>query len=226
MKNEQIKIKFNNGAQDYDNHRSQIIPLLNEYYTTAIELTEKFDNPKILDLGAGTGILTKLLHEKHPKSEITLIDISPEMLNLAKNKFEKITQFKYIEGDYLKIDFKEKYDIIISSLSIHHLNNKNKKELYKKIYDHLNIYGVFINADAVIGTTDKTTKMYKNKNESYLEEQLMPQEQKDIIKERRKLDDPATLEANLKWLNDIGYNNVDVFFKYYEHVVIYAEKNQ
>lgn len=224
MEKNKIKDAFNDGSGEYDNFRRNVIPLMDAFYNAAVELTQGFENPKILDLGAGTGILTELLHEAYPDSEITLMDMSSKMLELAKDKFKNITNFEYIEADYLTEDFGQKYDIVISSLSIHHLSDVEKQFLYRKIHDNLTEGGIFINADEVVGLTSKTEQMYKDKENGYLQRQNIPQKQKNILLERRKLDKPSTMLNNIKWFEEIGYKNVDVFYKYYRYFVIYGEK--
>lgn len=224
MQEEKIEKAFSQASKDYDKYRKQAIPLMDEYYNTVVELTENFTNPKILDLGAGTGILTNLLYKIHPDSEFTLLDFSDEMLKIAKNKFSSHANFKYTKANYLTHDFMEKYDIVVSSLSIHHLEDYQKKVLYSKVYDILNNGGIFINADEVLGSTQKIEQIYKNKENSHLQSQAMPKKEKDILLERRKLDKPATMLDNIKWFEEIGYKNVDVFFKYYRYFVIAGEK--
>ncbi|MBE6493536.1 MAG: class I SAM-dependent methyltransferase [Methanosphaera stadtmanae] len=225
MENNKVKSAFDKAAESYDKNRTKIIPLMEIFYNTAVELTKKFENPRILDLGAVTGLLTQLLYETHQKSQFTLIDLSEEMLSIAKKRFNGLNNFKYILGDYLKTDFDGKYDVIISSLSIHHLTADEKQKLYKKIYEHLNNGGIFINADKVLGNTDKTEQMYISMENDYLEYQDITQEEREIIYERRKLDIPSTLADNLKWFDKIGFINCDVFFKYYHYLVMYAEKS-
>ncbi len=224
MENKEVKTAFNNAADNYDTNRKEIIPHMDVYYQTAVELTKKFNNPSILDLGAGTGILTELLHQIHPQSRITLVDMSANMLDKAKNKFNNIDNFTYIEDNYLTMDLKENYDIIISSLSIHHLNDKEKYTLYRKIYQHLNNQGVFINADEVIAPTDTLEKLYVEKETTHLLKQDLTNDEKEEILYRRTLDTPSTLKDNLTWLDDIGYENVDVIYKYYRYFVLYGQK--
>ena len=132
MENKEVVDAFNKASTDYDKYRKQAIPNMDIYYNTVVNLTKNYSDPKILDLGAGTGILTELLYKQHPNSDITLVDLSTEMLNIAKNKFND-KNFKYIEADYLTHDFDKDYDIIVSSLSIHHLTDEEKKVLYKRI---------------------------------------------------------------------------------------------
>lgn len=219
-----VKNAFDKAANEYDQARKQIIPFMDIYYNTAVELTKQYKNPTIMDLGAGTGILTQLLHQTHPESSITLVDMSHEMLSKARSKFSSIDTFEYIEDNYLTMKFPSNYDIIISSLSIHHLTDKQKQELYKKIYDHLNKDGVFINADEVHGPTDKTEQMYKKLENEHLYNQNLDKQKISEILERRKLDKPATLSDTISWYEEIGFKNVDIFYKYYRYFVIYGEK--
>lgn len=223
MENDKVEDAFNDASDKYDKYRKQAIPNMELYYNTAIELTQKYDKPKILDLGAGTGILTQLLHEKHPESDITLLDLSVQMLNKAKDKFKK-QNFKYIIADYLSYDYNEKYDVVISSLSIHHLTDEKKQELYKKVYSILNDGGIFINADEVYGQSEETEQIFKNKDSSHLNKQDIPEEEKEVLRQRRKLDRPSRLTDTIRWYEDIGFVNVDVYYKYYRYFVVAGEK--
>ena len=223
MENKEVVDAFNKASTDYDKYRKQAIPNMDIYYNTVVNLTKNFSDPKILDLGAGTGILTELLYKQHPNSNITLVDLSTEMLNIAKNKFND-KNFKYIEADYLTHDFDKDYDIIVSSLSIHHLTDEEKKVLYKRIYNFLRTGGVFINADQVCGATEYTEEIYKKEDASHLNRQNIPEKEKDILRQRRLLDKPAKLLDTLQWYEDIGYKNVDVYYKYYRYFVIAGEK--
>lgn len=223
MENKEVVDAFNKASTDYDKYRKQAIPNMDIYYNTVVNLTKNYSNPKILDLGAGTGILTELLYKQHPNSDITLVDLSTEMLNIAKNKFND-KNFKYIEADYLTHDFDKDYDIIVSSLSIHHLTDEEKKVLYKRIYNFLRTGGVFINADQVCGATEYTEEIYKKEDASHLNRQNIPEKEKDILRQRRLLDKPAKLLDTIQWYEDIGYKNVDVYYKYYRYFVIAGEK--
>ena len=223
MENKEVVDAFNKASTDYDKYRKQAIPNMDIYYNTVVNLTKNFSDPKILDLGAGTGILTELLYKQHPNSNITLVDLSTEMLNIAKNKFND-KNFKYIEADYLTHDFDKDYDIIVSSLSIHHITDEEKKVLYKRIYNFLRTGGVFINADQVCGATEYTEEIYKKEDASHLNRQNIPEKEKDILRQRRLLDKPAKLLDTIQWYEDIGYKNVDVYYKYYRYFVIAGEK--
>lgn len=224
MSNEALKEKFNENAGKYDKIRKLIIPCFDDLYNITKNLANsKKDKPHILDLGAGTGLLTKYLFEKYPEAEFTLIDISEEMLKLAKNRFQRYNNFKYITADYLEHDFKN-FDIIVSSLSIHHIEDEDKKKLYKKIYDTLNPEGIFLNADQVIGSTPNIDKTYQRNWMEKIDENKFTGPEKDTAIERMKFDKPATFENNLKWLKNCGFEDVDLCYKYYSFCIFYAKK--
>lgn len=99
-------------------------------------LPENFSKLKILEIGAGTGILTRELLKKYPKAEITIIDISNKMLDKCKKDFA--FKVKYILGDAEDYNFSEEYDLIVSNATFQWFENlegslnKFKKNLNPK----------------------------------------------------------------------------------------------
>ena len=92
-----IKEQFNFVAREYDANRKKFIPCFNDYY----ENTTKFiifniEKPKrVLDLGAGTGLLSYFWYQECPSAEYVLVDIADEMLNVARNRFDGISSISY-----------------------------------------------------------------------------------------------------------------------------------
>lgn len=224
MQQDKILEAFNNASDNYDKYRKQAIPNMDIFYKTLIDEITGYTKPEILDLGAGTGILSEMIYNIYPTSNLTLLDFSEDMLKKAEKKFENTNNIKYIKADYLKYDFTNKYDIITSSLSIHHLENTKKQELYNKIYDTLNHGGIFVNADLALGNTPNTEEIYKQKDYNHLKKQDIPEEEKQKLTERRKLDKPATIKQNMKYLEKAGFTDVDVYYKYYRYFVMKAKK--
>ncbi|BDZ69916.1 class I SAM-dependent methyltransferase [Methanobacterium petrolearium] len=147
-----LKEKFDQGAEEYDQQRKHVIPCLEDLYQVTADLsTVETSQPNILDLGAGTGLLTSYVYNRYPQGSFTLLDLSGEMLDIARARFQNLDNFSYVAVNYLKHDFEGFFDIVVSSLSIHHLKHQDKKFLYHKVYEHLNPGGVFINADQVLG---------------------------------------------------------------------------
>lgn len=222
---ELIREKFNDAADIYDKFRKSIIPNFDDLYGVLVELADlNVKNPSILDLGAGTGLLTKYLLEKYPEAHFQLMDLSEEMLNIAQTRFKGLENFEYIPADYVKEPFNGNFDLVASSLSIHHLKHEEKRLLNKKVFDHLNPGGIFLNADQVTGPHEFSENIYQKNWFEKIEASAMDDEHKKPALERMKFDNPATLEENLKWLEKAGFQDVDVYYKYYNFVVLFGRK--
>ena len=76
---------FDATASMYDADRSRLIPGCNTFYRWAIDLIPA-DAQHILDLGAGSGLLTVLIHNRFPQARIHLIDFSVPMLALPRRR--------------------------------------------------------------------------------------------------------------------------------------------
>ena len=152
MNTSNIANLFNLTANQYDLNRKGFIPCFDDFYEVGVKVLKDlgYTFNYILDLGAGTGLLTKYLYSAFSTAEYELIDLSKEMLGIAKSRFSEHKNVKFIEDDYY-INFPtRKYDLIGSALSIHHFDESEKKELYQKIYNGLNGKGIFINIDQFI----------------------------------------------------------------------------
>ncbi len=106
---------------------------------TILQLTGLEENEKILDIATGTGVLIPFFMEYDPKA-ITAIDISTEMINLAKEKFkDQNVDFKAV--DFLNLQEKG-FDYLMCYRSFPHF--ADKKAAVEKFYDCLVPGGRFV----------------------------------------------------------------------------------
>jgi len=220
-----IQQKFDAISKKYDEQRKKFVPCFDDFYGAAVSVASvDSENPGIMDIGAGTGLLSAFLMKRYPEASFTLIDISEKMLAMAKDRFGNNSNVKYIAADYSKYDFVDKYDIVISALSIHHLEDKKKEELYKKSYSILKENGVFINADQVHGETPFIENLNKTTWRQYVETSGLPEEEILAGYERVKLDRDTSLEQQLDWLKEAGFCDVSCIYKYYQFAVMFGRK--
>jgi tRNA (cmo5U34)-methyltransferase len=215
-----LKEQFDEIAQKYDAQRPKLIPCFNDFYTICLPIINKLPSLKtVLDIGAGTGLFTQFIYEQRPDIHFTLIDISAEMLTVARERFAGADNVTYNELDFTKGLDGHKYDLIISSLAIHHLEDSQKAALYKNIFAALNPTGIFINADQVKGRTPWFDRYYKTHWEETILQSDLNETELSNAYERIKLDKFGHLQHQLIMLDEAGFKDVDCIYKHNNFVV-------
>ncbi|EHQ25865.1 class I SAM-dependent methyltransferase [Mucilaginibacter paludis] len=220
-----IQDQFNRVSKNYDAQRRYLIPCFDDFYQSCLPLVaERAAIKNVLDIGAGTGIFSQTIYQQRPDLHFTLMDISGDMLKVARERFAGLPNFKFIEMDFSANPIAEKYDLIISALAIHHLEDEHKAVLYNRVYQALKPGGLFINADQVEGRSAGFDEFYKsNWKETVNRSELAPEAIERAF-ERIKLDKFARLETQLKMLETAGFNDTDCIYKYHNFVVMAAFK--
>jgi len=218
-----IKEHFETEAFEFDSQIIKIIPYYEQMITALIDSVqfEPFAAIRIIDLGCGTGTVAKRLGDKFPNSTIVCLDIASKMIEIAKYKMSGRKNTEFIVGDFSKIEFKEPFDVVVSSLALHHIQtDEEKKEFYTKIYKVLTNSGQFLNADVVLATTDYQQNINMNRWIDYMNKSVpMDEIQQRWLPAHKTEDRPSILMDQLKWLDEIGFENVDVIWKYYNFSV-------
>jgi len=149
---------FDNWAGKYDESivKSKGYPFEGYYNVLAHvhNLVETNSTTKILDIGIGTGQLTYELYKKG--GQIYGIDFSEKMLELAGGRMTEAKFYKFDFNDGIPEELKDiKFDYIISSYAIHHIDDKQKVDFIKELYSILKDKGIIILADVAFRTRDE-----------------------------------------------------------------------
>ncbi len=113
-------------------------------------------SPRFLDLGAGTGNLSRRVLAALPNSHATLLDFSPNMLAGTSIVLADYPgRYETICGDFLEVEFPAQgFDAVISSFALHHSRGEAEyARMYQRIYGWLKPGGVFACCDVVNGDT-------------------------------------------------------------------------
>jgi tRNA (cmo5U34)-methyltransferase len=224
-----LKDAFDSFAASYDASRRKLIPCLDAFYGTLLDVAPFTPDQSFccLDLGAGTGLASGLLAARFPKARFLLVDLSDGMLGQARRRFGQDLRFQYSIMDYAAAALPGPVDLIVSSLSIHHLTDDQKRGLFAKAHAAVNPGAAFLMADLVKAPTPAGEACYQVWWESAAARAgATPAEWADA-KSRRKHDLPATLTDQLAWLAEAGFVEVDCWFKHYPFAVFggFKDKN-
>ena len=218
-----VKEHFEEEAEEFDKTILKLIPMYSEMINSMISAIpfESSDKFKVLDLGCGTGNVTKAIKERFPMANISCIDIADNMIQMAKIKLEDYRYIKYYTGDFSEFNFESTYDVVVSSLALHHIRtDEDKKKFYSKIYEVLKPGGLFLNSDSVLGSNENLNILYREKWIDFMLQNVPETEiQEKWLLTEKKEDFPAPLTSHLRWLGETEFESIDVVWKYYGYAV-------
>jgi tRNA (cmo5U34)-methyltransferase len=219
---------FNETVQYYDSWMRTALPDYDALFGTAKALAPFAPEQPItvLDLGAGTGSFSWHILNRYPCARFTLVDLAEKLLETAQKRFAAFdSQFAYCAADYRDLSGFEAFDLVISSLSIHHLADDEKAALFQQVFNHLNPGGVFLNIDQVKGPTPEIQELYWSQWLETVRKRGAAEEQvQSSIQRRKTFDQDALMTDQLRWLEEAGFSSVDCVYKNYFVGVFYAVK--
>ncbi|KEI07182.1 malonyl-ACP O-methyltransferase BioC [Clostridium botulinum] len=206
----QLKIHFSKNAKTYDkysNVQKKMKDILINYLLKNLKSPSSVKN--ILEIGCGTGSLTKTLLEIFPNSNITAIDISPGMIKEVKNKF-KSSSINFICDDIENINLSCNYDLIISNATFQWFNNLPKT--LEKLYLSLNPNGILSFSTFGNKTFYELHECFKKAiQELHIKESISPGQSFYTLE---KLTNICNSLEDTSWRNTLIYNE-EIFLNEY-----------
>ncbi len=226
---EQVFEHFNSEAAVFDAGILKSVPHYKRMIGVIIEMLPFPRDKKIdlLDVGTGTGNIAFNLKTAFPNARLTCLDLAPNMLAIAMTKLAGFDGVDYIEADAAKYKFGKKFDAIVSSLTLHHLEtDKDKHAFHVKAFKALKKGGLFINADIVTAPDKKMQEVNLARWQEHILKSSSPEFVADRHKKYKAEDRPAVLLNELNSLRQAGFKSVDCFWKYYNFAVYGGKKSE
>lgn len=224
--------QYREKADSYIVERQRMFGIMRSY---ANYFFKKKKDIKVLDLGCGDGIVTANILETGRKVAATLVDASDDMLDKAKQRLKGAGNTDYIKASFQEIMKgglpEEDYDMVVSSMAIHHLTMDEKRMFFGLIGSHLKTGGCFLNIDVVLPPTAAVDEWYMKLWEEWMNEKraalnMFDEPSGDVIVRYREGEEnqPDTIDDQLAALRSAGFSDVDCYYKYGIFVVYGGQK--
>lgn len=170
------------------------------------------DVGRVLDLGTGDGRLLALLQGDRPQLVGVGLDSSEPMLAAARDRFSSDRRIELVEHDMVhELPRLGRFDAVVSSMAIHHLEHDRKRSLYAEVFELLKPGGVFANFEHVASPTRRLHIAFFA-----------------AIGEPPEHEDPSdrllAVETQLEYLRDAGFTDVDCYWKWLEMALLIGVK--
>jgi len=170
---------------------------------------------RVLDLGSGDGYLMGVVRQERSGVTGIACDFSEEMLEHARTRFGATTDVDVVHHDLDEPLPNEwgAFDVVMSSFAIHHIRDERKHALYEEVFAHLVPGGVFFNLEHVASPSPELHLDFLT-----------------AIGKTPETDDPsnklASVDAQLQWLRELGYQDVDCHWKWRELALLSGRSPQ
>lgn len=216
---------FGERAEDYDAFIIRIVPLYHECNQVMMDLVP-FDREqpiRALDIGSGTGVIANLILTTFPNAAVTAMDGAAEMLAIAeKSAGRNAERLKPLVGLFPDTDIGGPFDLVVSSLAFHHLDDHDKRAGLKRIFDALQPGGSILLRDYVLGATSAINDRYQALWREFV--QSHGYDDMSWFDDHSKSDKPATITDQLAWLNDAGFEDVACHWQHMNYALLGGRK--
>ncbi len=167
---------------------------------------------RVLDLGSGNGRLLNLVMAARPGARGVAVDSSPPILEQLNARFGATSRVEIVNHNLeVPLPFLGTFDVVVSGFAIHHLTHERKRQLYEEIWTVLEPTGIFCNLEHVASVS-------RSAHERFLQAIGITSAEED--RSNKLLD----VHTQLEWLREIGFVDVDCYWKWRELALLVGRK--
>ena len=126
---------YNELSPRYDDAILRCVPRYKEMLWAIVRyIPDELAPKRVLDIGVGSGNLSQLVLERYAEAEVVGVDISREMLAVCRKRLPN-GRLTLEHRDFRHLGFEDNsFDLVVSSISIHHIDDSAKQTLFLHLY--------------------------------------------------------------------------------------------
>jgi tRNA (cmo5U34)-methyltransferase len=205
---------------------------------TIVDLLPSSEGPfRVIELGCGEGLLAQAILQQYPSCIVYGLDGSTEMRHRARNRLARFGErfqaasFNLADESWRQVD--DPVQAVVTSLALHHLDAAQKQRLFRDVYRMLALGGVFVIADLIEPASSAGWALAARAWDEAVRERALEldgttagfdrfqQMAWNMYRhfEEEDIDKPSPLFDQLKWLEQAGFDEVDVFWMRAGHAI-------
>ena len=202
----------------------RLIPFYDEQQDIVLRLIpfERSAPLRVLDLGCGTGSLAAAILAEFNRADLTAFDLTEEMIESCRSRFAGIDRISYRLGDFRTDDFGNDYDLIVATLSLHHLELSERPRFFGRAHHSLKPGGSLIASEVIVDESpvvrERQYQLWRDFMAGQGEDGMYWYE-KHLAK-----DHPAEISTLISILSDAGFESAGCFWRYLNFAIISARK--
>ena len=192
-----------------------------------------------VEIGTGSGWLSAAVLREFPKARILGLDGSPQMLKEAAQLLgqyaerAELRRFRLEDSSWLEgLPQEEEVRVFLSSLVLHHLDASGKQVLFRRLFDRLEPGGALLFADVMAPRTERARRHFAATWQEEIRHrsveihgdgrahEFFVRERWNIYEYPDPADKPSTLPEQLGWMEEAGFEGVDVFWARAGHALL------
>ena len=195
---------------------------------------------RLLDLGCGDGILGRAVLNEYPDAAAVFVDFSATMIEAARQALAaEARRAVLVAEDFGRPSWVDAvrshgpFDLVVSGLAIHHQGDDRKRAVYQEVFDLLKPGGLFLNLEHVASSAawarEAFNDLFVDSLWSYHKRRGGAKTREEVAREYYYRRDKqanilAPLDVQCRWLEEIGFVDVDCFFKLFETALFGGKK--
>lgn len=215
-----------------------MVPGREEIERTLLDLLPaRPDEPFLaVEIGTGAGWLSAAILRGFPQARVLGLDGSPEMLGEAAKTLAphedrvELRRFRLEEPSWTEALPATR--AFLSSLVLHHLDGSGKRDLFGRLFDRLEPGGALLFADVTAPRSERARRHYAAAWEEEIRRrsvefygdarahEFFVRERWNIYEYPDPIDKPSTLPEQLRWMEEAGFEGVDVFWARAGHALL------
>lgn len=224
METEAVKKHFQIQVPDYPSLMQRLIPFYDAQRDLMLGLIPLGRNAplRLLDLGCGPGLMAERVLMEFPCAQVTLFDLTQEMIEACRSRLGETARISYRVGDFRNDDFGNNYDVVLASLSLHHATLSERPILSERLFRCLAHGGRLITTEVIV---DESPTIREQQYEMW--QQFMNAQGENGGEWYRKhaaKDHPIEISEWTKTLAQAGFASAGCFWRYLNFAIFAADK--